>query len=73
MDDLNLILKFKLAGDDHLHVKGAARIKVDGRGALMLYNTQSRAVETIDIRALQSFSIQQVRPGHPQLAALAVA
>ena len=73
MDNLNLILKFKLAGDDHLHVKGAARIKVDGRGTLMLYNTQSRAVETIDLRTLRSFSIQQVSLARPQLAARAVA
>ena len=73
MDNLNLILKFKLAGDDHLHVKGAASIRVDGRGALMLYNAQSRAVETIDLRTLRSFSIQQVSPARAQLAALAVA
>lgn len=73
MNNLNLILKFKLAGDDHLHVKGAARIKVDGRGALMLYNAQSRAVETIDLRTLRSFSIQQVSPARAQFAALAVA
>ena len=73
MDNLNLILKFKLAGDDRLHVKGAARIRVDGRGALMLYNMQSRAVETIDLRTLRSFCIQQVSPAHPELTALAVA
>jgi hypothetical protein len=73
MDNLNLILKFKLAGDDHLHVKGAARIKVDGRGTLLLYNIQSRAVETIDLRTLRALSIQQVSPARPLLPALAVA
>ena len=73
MGNQNLILKFKLAGDDRFHVKGAARIKVDGRGAMLLYNKQNRAVETIDLRALRSFCIQQVNPACAQLTALAVA
>ena len=60
MDNLNLILKFKLAGDGHLHVKSAARIRVDGRGGLMLYGTYSGDVEIIDLQALRSLSIQQV-------------
>ena len=33
MDNLNLVVKFMLAGDGLLQVKGATRIKVDGRGA----------------------------------------
>jgi hypothetical protein len=73
MDNLNLILKFKLAGDGHLYVKSAARIRVDGRGGLMFYDTQSRAVETIKLRTLRSFSIQQISPAREQLAALAMA
>jgi hypothetical protein len=68
MNKLNLILKFKLAGDGHFHVKGAARIRVDGRGGLMLYGTQSGAVETIDLQALRSLSIQQVSPARVHLA-----
>jgi hypothetical protein len=44
MDNLNLVVKFMLAGDAQLHVKGAARIKVDGRGGLLLYGAQGGAV-----------------------------
>jgi hypothetical protein len=60
MDNLNLVLTFKLAGDAGVHVRGAARIKVDGRGGLMLYDTQGDGAETIDLRTLQSFCIHQV-------------
>jgi hypothetical protein len=68
MDNLNLILKFKLAGDAHLHVKSAARIGVDSHGGLMLYGTQSGPVETIDLRTLRSLSIQQVSPSRAHFA-----
>ncbi len=64
MNNLNLVLKFKLAGDGNLHVKGAARISLDGHGGLMLFDTQGGAAETIDLRNLQSLSIQQVNPAH---------
>jgi len=63
MDDLNLVLKFSVAGDARQHVKGAVRIKVDGRGGLLLYNTQG-GVEAIDLGALESFSVQQVKRPH---------
>jgi hypothetical protein len=60
MENLNLILKFKLAGNGQFHVKGASRIKVDGRGGLMLYDAQNGTAETIDLRKLQTFCIQPV-------------
>jgi len=41
---------------------------VDGRGGLMLYGTQSGAIETIDLQTLLSLSIQQVNPSHAQFA-----
>jgi hypothetical protein len=63
----NLVLRFKLAGDSRVHVKGAARIRVDGRGGLMLYNGRGTA-EEIDLRRLQSFSIQTVRPASESLS-----
>ena len=62
MDNLNLIVKFMLAGDDRLHVKGAARIKVDGRGGLMLYDAKGGGVETIEPGAVKSIRLQQM--GH---------
>jgi hypothetical protein len=62
MDNLNLVVKFMLAGDGRLHVKGAARIKVDGRGGLQLFDAHGGAVETIELGALKSFCLQRVRP-----------
>ena len=61
MDNLNLVVKFMLAGDGRLHVKGAARIKVDGRGGLLLYDAQGGGVETIELGALKSIRLQQMR------------
>lgn len=56
MHDLNLVLKFQLAGENHYQIRGASRIKVDGRG-LMFYDVQSGAAEKIDVAQLQSFSL----------------
>jgi hypothetical protein len=58
MKNLNLLLKFKLAGESRLHVRGATRIKIDGRGGLTLYDLGSGVAETIDLSQLRSFSIQ---------------
>ena len=70
MDNLNLILKFKVAGDANLHVKGAARIKVDGRGGLMLYDAQGGPAEMISLHSLQSFCIQLMNPSCAYVPAL---
>lgn len=59
-DALNLVLKFKLAGDARLHVKGAARIRVDGRGGLTFCDAQTGTMERIQLSDLQSFCVQQV-------------
>ena len=61
MDNLNLVVKFMMAGDGLLQVKGAARIKVDGRGGLLLYDAQGGGVETIELKAVQSLCLQRVR------------
>ena len=42
-------------------MKGAARIKVDGRGGLLLYDAQGGSVETIELGALQSLCLHTVR------------
>jgi hypothetical protein len=52
MDNLNLVVKFMLAADGLLQVKGASRIKVDGRGGLLLYDAQGGSVETIQLGEL---------------------
>jgi hypothetical protein len=71
MDNLNLIVKFMLAGDGQVHVKGATRIKVDGRGGLLLYDTQGGA-ETIELGALNSIRLQQMRHACAESAVRAV-
>ncbi len=58
MDQLNLVLKFRLTGHDQYQVKGAARMKVDGRGSLSFYDAQSGNMEKIDLRQLQSFTLR---------------
>ena len=58
MDQLNLVLKFRLTGHDQCQVKGAARMKVDGRGSLSFYDVQSGSMERIDLRQLQSLTLR---------------
>ena len=72
MDDLNLVVKFVVAGDGELQVKGASRIKVDGRGGLVLYDTGGESVETIALGRLKSFCLQQVRRTYVRAAAPAL-
>jgi hypothetical protein len=62
MHDLNVVLKFRLAGDSRFHIKGAARIRVDGRGGLLFYDVQSGQTERIDVGRLQSLSLLSVNP-----------
>jgi hypothetical protein len=73
MDKLNLVLKFKLAGDPDLRVRGVGRIKVDGRGGLVLYDAQTGADEIIDLRTLQAFCIHKVNCAQTDVPAVAFA
>jgi hypothetical protein len=54
-------------------VKSASRIKVDGRGGLLLYDAQGGGVETIQLGALESFCLQQVPYACAEAAAPALA
>jgi hypothetical protein len=58
MKTTNLKLKFRMAGSAD-RVCNAARIKVDGKGALIVFQTDG-AVESFNISQLQSFLIQPV-------------
>jgi len=60
MKNLNLLVTFKLSTDGQMRIKGASRIKLDGRGSLMVYDPENGVAETIDLRNLQAFSIQPV-------------
>jgi hypothetical protein len=61
MTSPNLVLTFTLAGDSRVHVRGAARIKVDGRGGLTLFETE-KGNESVSLGCVQSLTIQSV-PG----------
>jgi hypothetical protein len=60
MNDLNLVLKFRLAGEESIQIKGAARIEVDGHGGLSFYDVQSGSVERIELSQIQSFSLRSM-------------
>lgn len=62
MDHRKLMLAFKVRGQSGTQVVGLARIRVDGRGALLLYDTNSAAPATIPIETLQSLSIWSTAP-----------
>jgi hypothetical protein len=53
-----LLVTFTVNGDSRVHVKGAARIKVDGRGGLTLYDAQSGAPELVSLGCLQTLTIR---------------
>ena len=56
----NLVLRFKLAGDPQYRVCNPTRIKVDGRGAMTIYDGSSGLAEEIELTQLQSFSLHSL-------------
>ena len=56
----NLVLTFTLTGDSRVHVKGAARIKVDGRGGLTLFDVEEGRSEIVSLGRLRSLTIESV-------------
>ncbi|HXP87629.1 MAG TPA: hypothetical protein VN841_23050 [Bryobacteraceae bacterium] len=65
MNNPNLLLKFKLAGDSRIRIQSAARIKVTGSGDLILYDSTGDA-EAFDLSRLEVFSIQLWAGGHAE-------
>jgi hypothetical protein len=59
MTSPNLLVTFTLAGDNSIHVRGAARIRVDGRGGLTLIDTE-KGNELVNLACLQSLTIRTV-------------
>jgi hypothetical protein len=57
MNAPNLVVRFELAGDPKMHVKGAARMIVDGHGTVMLYDGAGELVSSIETAKLRSFNI----------------
>jgi hypothetical protein len=68
MENGNLVLELKLRGDSDIRVIGATRIRVDGRGRLLLYD-QRDAPANIWLGELQSFAIHRVLEIHAPTAA----
>ena len=64
VERINLVLKFRLAGDDQTYIKGVARIKVDGRGGLMFCDAQSGKTERIAANELESLNILSLSAHH---------
>lgn len=62
MDHINLVLKFRLAGDGELQIKEAARIKIDGHGGLIFYEVHTGKTQTIELRKLDSLSVLPIPP-----------
>lgn len=59
-ENVNLFVTFKLAGETQSHLSGAARIEVDGRGCLTVYDAGSGLGHTVRLADLQSLSIQSM-------------
>jgi len=60
MEQLNLVLEFRVEGQDVFEFKGVSRIQIDGRGGVVAYNAQSGLPERIDISRLRSFTIHSL-------------
>lgn len=60
MKNRNLVVELKLHGDSSIRVIGAARMQLDGRGSLLLYDTPGAAHANICLGELQSFAIRRV-------------
>jgi outer membrane lipoprotein-sorting protein len=57
MDNLNLVLNFRMAGEKESSVRGAARIKLDGHG-VTVYDPETASAEKIQLDDVQSLSIR---------------
>ena len=63
MNDLKLLLTFKLVGDAAVQARAAARIRVDGMGGLLVYDVKTGQAERIPLERMNSLSIDRtVRP-----------
>jgi len=58
MKDLTLILKFQLAQDAELQVRGATRITIDGSGDLLVHSDGGVPEERISLSSVHSLGIQ---------------
>ena len=59
MRNVNLLVRFTMAGAAGSEVRGAARIVVDGRGGLVVYDPATGAPERIALAELESLRIDR--------------
>jgi hypothetical protein len=59
MNNLNLLVKFTMAGAAETHVRCAARISVDGHGGLVVYDSATGQAETLTLAQLASLRIDR--------------
>jgi hypothetical protein len=63
METLNLLLKFKFAGESGSHMRGAARIRIDGQGGLTVYDAAAGAPERISLEQVEAIAIWPIAAG----------
>jgi hypothetical protein len=56
----NLVLRYKIDGDNRVHTRGAVRIRVDGCGALVVYTAEGGKAESVNLNSLQSLTIHSI-------------
>jgi hypothetical protein len=68
MDHINLVLKFRMAGDGALQTKGVARIKLDGRGGLIFYDVDGGETRRIALGQVDCLSVLSMPPATAAIA-----
>ncbi len=64
----NLLLQFKVHGESKLSIERASRIKIDGRGCLLVYEDPTVASKRISLDSIGAFSIQSLE-NRPKISA----
>jgi hypothetical protein len=72
MDRPNLMLKFELNRNREIKTEHATRIKIEGRGCLLVYGDSAATPKTICLEDLRGFSIRSLpeskrRLGNPPI------
>jgi hypothetical protein len=58
---MTLVVTFRFRGESEIHKRLASSLKIDGRGALILYDKNRGILENLTIGALSDLSIEPVR------------
>jgi hypothetical protein len=58
---MTLVVTFRLRGKNEVHTRRASSMKIDGKGALILYDKDRRIIENLTLAELSHLSIESVR------------